>query len=617
MAKAMQAKGAKGFVWILIGLLILGLAGFGVSSFTSSVQAVGSVGDEDITVDDYLQALQSEIDSFAAYTGQRIPPSEAIQLGFNHRALENLVFRATVDNEAKQIGLSVGDRTVLEELTSMQQFQGVDGRFNRQAYEFVLERSGMSESEFDATVREGQVRQLLQSSVGDGFPASGLFVERLISHYLGTREVTWVRVDADMLDGETSAATDQDLRAYHNANPDEFTLPETRHIAYAWITPDMISDPEAVSEERLREFYAERGDQYSRPERRDIDRLVFSDLGAAEAAKRRLDAGETDFEEIAAELGVLLSDIHLGTVSRDALSGNVADAVFGAEGTRIAGPVVSDLGPALYRINAVLGEQLTAFIDARQGLASEVALDTAREHIADRTSEYEDLLAGGATVEQLAAETRMESGTIAFNEPSSGGIAAFNEFRAAARAAAEGDFPEIAELSGGGVFAMRLDRVEPPAVEPFSDVRDRVQAAWDARQLSERLSAMAESFLPGLRSGAEFDSIGLAPETAADLTRGGRVPDAPPGLAEAAYSVGVGDAAVFGSGTALGVLRVEAEFPLDASAEETAQSIELLEEQFAAGIGNDAFALYNAHLQKQFDLFLDQAIISALHTQLP
>ena len=509
MAKAMQTKGTKGLVWILIGLLILGLAGFGVSSFTSSVQAVGSVGDEDITVDDYLQALQGEIDSFARFTGRRMPPSEAIQLGLNHRALESLVFQAAIDNEAKRIGLSVGDGAVFHELTSMQQFQGVDGKFNRQAYEFVLERSGMSASEYDAAVREGRVRQLLQSSVGEGFPPSELYADRVAAHYLSTREVTWASVSADMLGGEAPAATDHDLRAYYEEHSEEFTLPEVRHVTYAWITPDMISDPEAVSEQRLRELYTERGDEFSRPERRDIDRLVFPDPGAAETAKRRLDAGETDFEEIAGELGVLLSDIHLGPVARDALSGTVADAVFATEDTRVVGPVASDLGPALYRINAVLGEQLTAFADARPGLAEEVARDNAREYIADRTAEYEDLLAGGATVEQLAAETRMEKGTISFNELSSESIAAFNEFRVAVQTAAESDFPEIAELSGGGVFAFRLDRIDPPAVEPFNDVRVRVQAAWDAQLLSARLSEFAESLIPDIRAGAGFEQLGL------------------------------------------------------------------------------------------------------------
>lgn len=34
MAKAFQSKGANLFVWILIGLLILGLAGFGIGNFT-------------------------------------------------------------------------------------------------------------------------------------------------------------------------------------------------------------------------------------------------------------------------------------------------------------------------------------------------------------------------------------------------------------------------------------------------------------------------------------------------------------------------------------------------------------------------------------------------------
>ena len=51
----------KPLVWILMGLLILGLGGFGVTSLSGTLRTVGQVGEADISVTDYFQRLQTEI----------------------------------------------------------------------------------------------------------------------------------------------------------------------------------------------------------------------------------------------------------------------------------------------------------------------------------------------------------------------------------------------------------------------------------------------------------------------------------------------------------------------------------------------------------------------------
>ena len=616
MAKSGQFSGSKLFVWILIGLLILGLAGFGIGSFTSSVSAIGSVGDEEITVDDYYQQLQSEIESFAGYTGQRLTPLQAIQFGLGQNALESLVLQAAIDNEAAQVGVSVGDQTIMDELASMPQFRGADGRFSRDAYNFTLERTGMTAADFDQAIREAQTRNLIETTVAGGIPPSGAYIDRLLYFHLSARDVTWAHVTPGMLDGATPPPTDQELRDFHSANEAEFTLPEIRHITAAWITPDRLADPGLVAQSRVRELYDERTEQFSRPDRRDVDRLVFPDRLSAAAAKRRLDGEEITFGELAGELGILISDISLGPVERADLAQEAADAVFASDTTDIVGPVESRLGPALFRINAVLGAQFTSFESARAGLAEELALEDAQSDITDSITAIEDLLAGGATIEELVSESDMVLERIAFDENSSDGIAAFGDFHTAAAAASPGDFPELLELGGGGLFAFRLDRVEAPKIQPYAEAREQVADAWARQKQSERLQARAEQLAAKLGTGSDFAELGLSEASESDLTRSRFVDGAPFGLAEAAFSTDVRQASAFGSGSEWGVLRVNSESPPDPGAEETARTIDSLNGQFSAGAGRDTVALYSDHLRRQAGLQLDLEIIDAIHAQL-
>ncbi|NCM98254.1 MAG: peptidyl-prolyl cis-trans isomerase, partial [Rhodobacterales bacterium] len=101
--------------------------------------------------------------------------------------------------------------------------------------------------------------------------------------------------------------------------------------------------------------------------------------------------------------GLTLADIDLGDVSQSDL-GAAGEPVFALTGPGVVGPLQSDLGPALYRMNAILAAQETSFDQARDQLVVEFQLDAARRAIGDRAEAINDALAGGATLEDLARE---------------------------------------------------------------------------------------------------------------------------------------------------------------------------------------------------------------------
>ena len=57
MAKATKSL-SKTAVWILLGLLFIGLAGFGADGLTGNIRTIGNVGDKYIDVNAYANQLQ-------------------------------------------------------------------------------------------------------------------------------------------------------------------------------------------------------------------------------------------------------------------------------------------------------------------------------------------------------------------------------------------------------------------------------------------------------------------------------------------------------------------------------------------------------------------------------
>src|SRR5690606_31770228 len=201
---------------------------------------------------------------------------------------------------------------------------------------------------------------------------------------------------------------------------------------------------------------------------------------------------EVSFEQLAAERGLTLTDIDLGERSESEL-GAAGAAVFALDQPGVVGPLPTDLGPALFSMNAILDPVDVPFEQAVPELRGEAAADRARRVIEEQAHALEDLLAGGASLEDLAAETDMELGEIEFSaETPSQGIAAYEAFRERAAAVTEGEFLQLHELDDGGVFALRLDELIEPELIPFEQVRELVLADWTAAETRRELKIRAE-----------------------------------------------------------------------------------------------------------------------------
>ena len=284
---------SRGAMWILMGLLIIGLGGFGVTNLGGRVQNIGSVGSVDIDVRSYDRALRNEIRALEAERGTAVSLAEAREAGLDRQVLSRLVSRAALEHEAARIGLSVGDETLAEEILSIQAFQGPDGNFDRESYRFALEQAGLTEAEFEADIRAETAASILQAAALAGLRAPEAQIDTLMSYLAERRSLSFAELDRGDLKAGLPEPSDADLRAYHEANISDFTTPETRRITYVQVTPEMLLETVEVDEAALRAAFEARADEFDIPERRLVERLVYPDAAAARDAMARIEAGES------------------------------------------------------------------------------------------------------------------------------------------------------------------------------------------------------------------------------------------------------------------------------------------------------------------------------------
>ncbi len=615
-AKRPKSKAKEAAVWVMMGMLILGLGGFGVTSFSGGVSTVASVGDIEISADDYARAFQGQVGAFSQQLGQPISSQEALAFGLDRQVLQGLVTRAALDNEAERVGLSVGDAVVASELVTMDAFKGVAGTFDREAYRFTLDRNNQTEVEFEAGLRRDVTRELLQGVVVGGFAAPTALTDTLYAWVAERRGFTMLQLAEADLVTPVPDPTEAELTAFHSENIATFTRPEAKRITYASLLPEAIAVDQPVDDAVLKQLYEDRIDEFVMPERRLVERLVYPDQAAADAARAELDGGAT-FEALVTARGLTLDAIDMGDITREEL-GEAGEAVFTLEEGAVAGPLPSELGPALFRVAAVLAAEETTFEEARETLAVEIRTDAARRLIADKVEIVDDLLAGGAALEDLVAEAGLTLATVDYVPGVQGDqvIEGYPAFRTAADAVAEGDFPEAVILEDGGLVALRLDEIVPAAPIPFEEAREAVTTAWRAAALTKALSERAVEIKAAVEGGAAIGSFGIV-EVTPEIARDGFIADTPESLLGDVFAMAEGDVRVIESEGFVAVVALDRILPAATEGADAEALRAALVAQAEQAIASDAFNAFTTALTAEAGISIDQAVINAVHASLP
>lgn len=610
-----KRRGASVMAWVLMAMLIGGLGGFGVTSFGGGATSIGTVGTRKIDLSDYANSLRQAMNNFSQQIGQPVNIAQAQAFGLDRQILQQVIDRTALDNESDRIGLSVGDATVAAKVTAIASFQDVSGSFDRVAYRDMLKQNNMTEQSFETGLRADTARQLLQTAITGGIKAPSALTDTIAAWAGEQRDFSLLRLTEASLKTPLADLTDAELQAHYTANIADFTRPEAKRISYVALLPEDIAATMPVDEAKLKAAYQAKISEYVIPEKRLVERLAFATDAEATVAKARLDAGET-FETLVTERKLTLNDVDMGDVSKSDLA-DAGEAIFALKEPGVVGPLPSAIGPALFRMNAVLAAQETTFDQAKADLTKALQLDAARKTIADKVEAVDDALAGGATLAELAKEQAMTLATTDF-APGADDNADFTTdgvFLAAADKLTEGDFPEAIVLDNGGLIAIQLDSIVPPTPQALDTVKEKVTAAAHAAAVTKALNAEAARIQAEVAGGAKFDSFGTV-EVISKIDRQGAVKDAPESLLKAVFEMAPNDMRALEIPGFVALVQLNAVTAAPTTGDDALAMRDAIVANAGKAIADDALALYTSALTNAAGITLDQATINAVHAQI-
>ncbi|MEK7821093.1 MAG: SurA N-terminal domain-containing protein [Pseudomonadota bacterium] len=608
-------------VKILMGLLILSFAAWGVSDVLSPKggdRVVATVGERSIDAVEVERQVESEIRRMRELLGPRFDREQARAFGLHKAVLDRIVREAVLDQAASRLGLVATDAEVRAEIEANPAFKGPLGSFDRNRFQQVLMASGLNEAGYTALLRRSIIVQAMTESALASLPAPKVLAEALYRER-GEKRVAETVVVADAAQIVAAAPSDDELVAFHKDNAARFTAPEYRALTVARLDAGDLARDVAVSEEDLKHAYDARAGEFDQPERRTLQQMVLRDEETAKKAAAALARG-ADFAKTAVEIAKMdAAAVDLGALARDQVPADLAEAVFSLAPNAVSAPLKTPLGWHIVKVVGIEAPRKRALAEVRAQLSQDVARDKALDGLVGLANRFEDALGGGATIEDAAQGVGARVLRVAAIDarglgpdgkpPAEAGLPPADLLAQVAFATAEKSESPLTEMGEHGYFALRVDKIIPPALKPLADIRAEAIALWRSQKLAEKSKAEAEALAAAVKGGEALKAAAakrkLAPSETPALGRdGGKTIS--PAAAQALFALAApGEVVVARDKDGYRVLRLVSIAPADPAAD--AEGAATFARDVAQSLGGDLRAALEAALRREMSVKINEA----------
>lgn len=514
---------------VLGACLLVGMAGFGINNVIIDLgsNTVARVGSEEVTTLEFQRAYQNRLNQIATQIGMVPTAEQAMNMGVPSTVLAQLTQEAALDHLSSSFGLGVSDAKLAEMLRQDPSFAGTLGTFDPQAFQQVLQRSGLTEAEYFADLSDSATsNQLVLSLFGDvELPETAA---ALLSGYLNdTRTVDYFVINETGI--EIPDPTDEQLAAYLTEHQAEFRTPETRTVDILAFSPETLAATKTIPEEEIAAAYEQRQAQFVQPERRTIEQVVLEGEEQAAVFEQALAEGRP-FEEVLVETGLIPTS--LGTQAQAEITdAALAEAAFALEEGGYA-VIEGAAGQRAIHVSAIEEGGQQSLDEVRDEIAEDLALDQARDEYADTLDQIETLRAAFQPLSDIAERFGLETVEVPLTATGTQleGVEGIPEdartrVREAVFAAEEGRLTPAIVLGSNHNIWFDLKSVEPERDLTLEEAREDVAAAWRAEQVDLAVAERVEEIVARLDSGASLADVaveyGQFPQISSPFTRSG------------------------------------------------------------------------------------------------
>jgi peptidyl-prolyl cis-trans isomerase D len=516
----------------LFGFLALSFAVWGIGDIFRGFgrSSLAKIGSTEIGIEQFRQAYNEHLQQLGRKLGRPITADQARALGLERQLLGQLMTQASLDEQARQLGLNLSDAEIAREITSDTNFAGPNGQFDAFRFQQMIRSAGFTEARYAAEQRRVALRRELADTVSGGIAAPKALADAVNRYQNEQRTIDYVVLDRAQA-GDIPAPTPEVIGKYYDEHKAQFRAPEYRKVAILTLSAQDLARTIEVSETDARRYYDDHRDHYGTPEKRRVEQIVFPNAEDARAAAERIRKGSS-FADLVAERGLKPQDVDLGAVAKsELLDRAVADAAFALPDGGVSAPVAGRFGTVLLHVTRIEPGHTRPYEDVAAEIKQQIAVDRARPQLLDLRDKIEDDRAAGLHLDEIAQKYKLTARNFETDRSGRGPDAApikdlpsGVDAVSAAFSSDVGVDNEALQLPNGGFVWYDIAAIAPSHDRSLDEVKEQVEARWRDDQVAQRLAAKAAELIDKLKSGAPLAELaaqsGLKVESLWGLKRG-------------------------------------------------------------------------------------------------
>ena len=521
--------------YTLLGLLSVIFAAWGAYgivnlNFGGSNYAAEANGTK-ISLEDARSAWQRQQGQWQQRLGGQELPEE-LRKQLQNQTLENLIRGALIDQRTHDLGYRINRDQLRDAVQTEPAFQ-IDGVYSPEAAKAALAQAGISLETFEQELSHEVQRMHLEAGIRGSDFLTGRELARLTDLQDQERELRYVVLPPESYRAQVSI-DDAAVQAYYKEHAKDFLTPEADKIHYGVLRLATLSAQQTVSDADLHAAYEKVKSHLELPEKRHARHILITGkddaaaLAQAQQVLAQVKAGK-DFGELAKQYsqdpGSAKNGGDLGWSDRSAFVGPFADAVFAMKVGDIAGPVKTQFGYHIIKLDEIQAGKSKSFEEARADLEAQLK----RDHAADRFGEIQEQLQSklqepGADLNALAAQYGLTTGDIASFAKGTGGAplgqaAQLQELLFADPPLAAGRIAGPVLLKDDSLIIVQVQDHHAPAPKPIADVREAIVTTLTREQETQLALKAAQAAAAQLQAGTGFDAVASQLKVTAEPAR--------------------------------------------------------------------------------------------------
>tara|TARA_B100000795_G_C22784162_1_gene433768 strand:+ start:147 stop:2036 length:1890 start_codon:yes stop_codon:yes gene_type:complete len=374
MLEQIRKRTQTTFAKVILGIIIVPFALFGIDSYLSSVGKniyIASVNDETISANE-LQKTESQFIAQIKSQDESTDPKIFESIEFKKAVLDKLITTKLINQEIKNSGFFISNNQVATYISGMPQFQQ-NGKFSQSQYDEVLKINNLTPKKFDDNIKNDLGTQQVKDSLTNLVYIPKNKIQHLVDLAYQKRDVSIYELKQNDFKDKIDLS-DPALQKVYEESKSSFTRPDQVKINFIIYSVAGIVPTVKVEDKEVKDYFSNNINRYQASQQRKAKHILFnlrSDMKPDEILKiekkalnilKKVKKNPKSFNENAkkysqdAESSKNGGD--LGFFSRGDMTKAFDDAVFSMSKNQISNLIMTEFGYHIIMLTDIKGEEV-------------------------------------------------------------------------------------------------------------------------------------------------------------------------------------------------------------------------------------------------------------------